>query len=219
MPLQDQPGIRKMLLAAAVALALSGSGAAIAWSADPPFPTPPSSQAAPGQQDKHDKSDKQDKQDKQDNQDGARRPQLEHSESVVKNADGTFATILEQRGTVETVSSDSITVKSGDGFSQTYAVTAGTRVTTATEPGDDGKRLRPTEGTIADITTGEQVRISGVKAGGEATAHRIAEGAGDVPGLGLGRGHGHGKGHARGHGIGKGHGQGNGLQQDPAPAK
>ncbi len=199
MPLQDQPRIRKAFIAGAVALALSGTGAAIAWSADSPFPSP--SQSAPGQEKKQDKPGKPDRSAKSDTPgkpDKAQRPQLQHSESVVKNADGTFQTIVEQRGTVDAVSETSITVKSGDGFSRTYAINADTRITKAPGTGDDGKLVRPGDGSIADITTGEAVRISGVKSGDQATAERIAEGDGDVPGLGLGRGSGMGQGHAKG---------------------
>jgi hypothetical protein len=58
---------------------------------------------------------------------------------------------------------------------------------------DGGKRLKPSGGTIADISAGDDVRISGAKTGDAVTAERIVEGAGDGPGLGLGRGH--GKGH------------------------
>lgn len=211
MPLQDQPRIRKAFIAGAVALALSGTGAAIAWSADSPFPPSSPSQSAPGQsapgqsapgqekkQDKPGKPDKSAKPGKPGNPDKSQRPQLQHSESVVKNADGTFQTIVEQRGTVEAVSETSITVKSEDGFSRSYTVNAETRITKAPATGEDGKLVRPGDGSIADISPGEAVRISGVKSGDQATAGRIAEGAGDVPGLGLGRGSGMGHGHARG---------------------
>lgn len=203
MPLQDQPRIRKAFIAGAVALALSGTGAAIAWSADSPFPSPSRSQSAPGQsapgqEKKQGKPDKSAKPGKPGKPDKSQRPQLQHSESVVKNADGTFQTIVEQRGTVEAVSETSITVKSEDGFSRSYSVNAETRITRAPATGEDGKLVRPGDGSIADITAGEAVRISGVKSGDQATAGRIAEGAGDVPGLGLGRGNGMGHGHAKG---------------------
>ncbi|MGC0238075.1 hypothetical protein [Arthrobacter sp. SD76] len=203
MPLQDQPRIRKAFIAGAVAVALSGTGAAIAWSADSPLPAPSPSQSAPGQsapgqEKKQGKPDKSAKPGKPGKPDKSQRPQLQHSESVVKNADGTFQTIVEQRGTVEAVSETSITVKSEDGFSRSYAVNAETRITKAPATGEDGKLVRPGDGSIADISPGEAVRISGVKSGDQATAGRIAEGAGDVPGLGLGRGSGMGHGHARG---------------------
>jgi glucose/arabinose dehydrogenase len=213
MPQQDQPGIRKGLLAGAVALALTGTGAALAWSADSPSPSPSQSappqsgpsKSAPGQENKPAKPEK------------AQRSQFQHSEGVVKDPDGTFKTILEQRGTVESVSASAITVKSEDGFSQSYAVNGDTKVTRLPAPaagsgttspgatGDDGKRLRPADGTIADIATGDTVRIAGAKDGDKATAKRIVKGAGDGPGLGLGRGLGHGPG--LGHKMGRGHGQ------------
>ncbi|MDQ0676384.1 hypothetical protein QFZ36_003945 [Pseudarthrobacter siccitolerans] len=198
----DPLKIRKTVLAGAVALALTGTGVAFAWAAGdtfPPSPSPSQSQSVQGQENGKDKPDK------------AQRPQHLHSESVVKKADGTFQTILEQRGTVETVSDTSITVKSEDGYSRTYTVNADTKIHKApaaasqSSPGsessegtnDDGKRVKPGPGSIADIATGDTVRISGVKNGDQATAERIAEGGGDDPGLGLGRGHGqgHGKGH------------------------
>lgn len=191
MSVRDPLKIRKALLAGAVALTLTGGGVAIAWAADSPAPSP--SQSAPGQESRPAKPDK------------SQRPQLLHSEGVVKNADGTFRTVLEQRGTVEAVSDTSITVKSEDGYSQTYTVNAETKTRQVPAPAadgspatpDGGKRLKPTGGSIADIATGDTVRISGVKNGDQATAERIVEGAGDGRGMGLGRGHekGHGKGH------------------------
>jgi hypothetical protein len=202
MSVQNPLKIRRTMLAGAVALALTGTGVAFAWAAnDSASQPPPASQSktAPGQENRKAKPDK------------AQRPQQLHGESVVKKADGTLQAVLEQRGTVEAVSDTSITVKSEDGYSQTYAVNADTKVTKAPAAADDsspapdstpetddgGKRVKPGEGTIADIATGDAVRIAGVKNGDQATAERIAEGAGDGPGLGLGRGngHGHGKGH------------------------
>ena len=105
---------------------------------------------------------------------------------MVKKADGTFETQLTQHGTVDSVSETSVTVKSEDGFTQTYAVNAETKVIKfparaadgSPATGDDGKRLKPSEVTIAEIATGESVRVSGVKNGDEVTAQRIVEGAG-----------------------------------------
>ncbi|SEQ17361.1 DUF5666 domain-containing protein [Arthrobacter sp. OV608] len=188
---------RKAVLAGVVALGLTGTGAAFVWAAsDPAPPSPSQSQSERGKSDDAPGQKKPDK---------PQRPQHLHSEGVVKKADGTFQTILEQRGTVEAVSDTSITVKSEDGYSQEYTVNADTKVTKApaAEPDnsqgtdDGGKRLKRTEGTIADIATGDTVRISGVKDGDQATAERIAEGAGDGPGFGMGRGHGHAKGHSK----------------------
>jgi hypothetical protein len=195
MSVREPLKFRKSLLAGAVALALTGTGAAFAWAASdsaPPSPSPSQSQAAPGQENRKAKPGK------------AQRPQHLHSESVVKKADGTFATELAQRGTVDTVSATSINVKSEDGYSQTYAVNAETKITQvpaaaagSSATPDAGKRLKPAAGTIADIAAGDVVRISGEKTGDKVTAGRIIEGGDDHPGLGHGRGHGHGKGHRK----------------------
>lgn len=200
MAVREPLGMRKAMLAGAVALALSGTGAALAWSAtgtSTPSPSPsqstPGRDTAPGQQDKQDRK--------------AQRPQPLHGEGVVKNPDGTFQTVLEQRGTVESVSDTSITVKSEDGYSQAYTVNGDTKILQV-PMSDDGRRLQPTGGTIADIATGDTVRIAGVKDGDKATAKRIVKGAGDGPGLGLGRGHGHGRGHGLGKEMGRGNNQG-----------
>ncbi|MGF9647468.1 DUF5666 domain-containing protein [Pseudarthrobacter oxydans] len=208
MSVREPLKFRKAALAGAVALALTGTGVAIAWAADP---SPPSS-STPGNSDKaqgHNKPDKAQGSNKPDKAQGhnkpdkTQRPQHLHGESVVKKADGTFVTELGQRGTVEAVSGTSITVKSEDGYSQAYAVNAETKIAQVppadSTPGtaDGGKRPKPAAGSIADIATGDVVRISGVKSGDQVTAERILEGAGDGPGLGMGRGHGHGKGHSK----------------------
>jgi cytoskeletal protein RodZ len=204
MSVREPLQFRKTLLAGAVALALTGTGVAFAWAAsDAASPSPTSSQSqsqsqaqsqtAPGQENRKAKPDK------------AQRPQHLHSESVVKKADGTFATELSQRGTVDAVSATSITVKSEDGYSQTYAVNAETKirqVPAAAAGGssampDAGKRHKPAAGTIADIAAGDAVRISGEKIGDKVTAERIVEGAGDGRRFGHNRGHGHGKGHRK----------------------
>ena len=227
MVVREPMRMRKAVLAGAVAVVLTGTGAALAWSATgTPAPTPspsPSSQSAPGNPGNAPGPHKPGK---------AERGQLLHGEGVARKPDGTYQTVLEQNGTVESVSDTGITVKSGDGFSQTYTVNGDTKVTTippAANPGatpspeatpspggksDDGKRLKPTDGTIADIAAGDTVRIAGVKDGDKATATRIVKGAGDGPGLGLGRGLGRGPGHVPGNGQGLGHKMGKGNHQD-----
>ncbi|MFJ6156340.1 hypothetical protein ACIQF8_06295 [Pseudarthrobacter sp. NPDC092184] len=205
MPVRKPLGFRKAALGGAVALALTGTGVVFAWAAnEPPSPAPPSSSPpgksgnAPGQN----KAPDQGKAPGRDKPDKAPRPQHLHSESVVKQADGTFETEVSQRGTVESVSDTSITVRSEDGHTQAYAVNAETKVAQmppapadgAAAKDDGGKRLKPSAGTIADIATGDVVRISGAKNGETVTAQRIIEGAGGGPGLGLGRGQGHGRG-------------------------
>ena len=194
MSVREPLKLRKAALAGAVALALTGTGVAIAWAADP---SPPSS-SAPGNSDKAQGHNKADKAQGHNKPDKAERPQHLHGESVVKKADGTFATELGQRGTVEAVSGNSITVRSEDGYSQAYTVNDETKITQVaaadSTPGtaDGGKRPKPAAGSIADIATGDVVRISGVKDGDQVTAERILEGDTDRPGLGRGNGHGKG---------------------------
>lgn len=182
MSVQEPLRFRKALLAGVIALTLTGTGAAIAWSATD---TPSPSASGQGKPDK------------------AERPQHLHSESVVKKADGTFETVLTQQGTVEAVSDTSVTVKSEDGFTQTYAVTAETKIIKFPAPaadgspatGDDGKRLKRAEVTIAEIAKGEAIRVHGVKNANDAAARQIVEGAPTGSGKGLGLGKGHSKGH------------------------
>ncbi|WP_255769682.1 hypothetical protein [Pseudarthrobacter sulfonivorans] len=210
MSVREPMRLRKALLAGMVALALTGAGTAIAWSAaDSPSPSPSAPSPSPSASGKAGdpgagKTNK------------AQRPQYLHGESVVKKADGTFETLLTQQGTVESVSASSVTVKSADGFTQAYAVNADTAITKVPSPaadgstakGDDGKRLKPGKAAIGDISTGQSVRISGVKSGSDVTALRIVEGTPAAPGKGLGLGKGQSKGHSQGHSHGQGQGQG-----------
>lgn len=69
-----------------------------------------------------------------------------------------------QRGTVSAVSATSITVQSKDGYSATYVVDARTKVRQAKQ-----------QAAIADVKTGDKVRVVGVKDGSTVTATRIAD--------------------------------------------
>ena len=90
-----------------------------------------------------------------------------HGEFVTGTT-GAYVTRVVQRGTVSAVSPTSITVASEDGFSQTYALVAGTLV-----------RVDGATATISQVTVGEKVHLEGTKAGDTVTAERI--GAGDRP--------------------------------------
>jgi hypothetical protein len=152
-----------------------------------------------------------------------------HSESVVTNADGSFEKRVTQIGSVESVSDKAITVKSEDGFSQEYAISADTRIRkvpgpAAAEPApkdsaapkdDAGKRLKPSAATAADLKQGDTVRIMGVRDGSAVTATMIVDGAANGIGLGKGLGQslGKGLGQGQGKGLGRDNGQGNGRGQ------
>ncbi|WP_329477340.1 hypothetical protein OG555_35875 [Kribbella sp. NBC_01484] len=86
-----------------------------------------------------------------------------HGEFVVPKDGGGYQTIATQQGDVTAVSTDSITVKSADGYSRTYTVAAETLVNSAR----DG---------IASIKTGSKVSVSAVVANNTATATTINDG-------------------------------------------
>ncbi|HET7140803.1 MAG TPA: DUF5666 domain-containing protein [Arthrobacter sp.] len=178
MSVREPLRIRKALLAGVVALALTGTGVAIAWSATgtpSPSPSPSASEKANGQE----------------NPAKAQRPQRLHGESVVKKADGTLETVVSQQGTVDAVSATSVTVKSEDGFTQSYTINGDTRIVKI--PADtsqlrNGKGKLPSA-TAADLKAGDTVRIAGTKDGSTVTATRILAGQlpDKVPGTGNGK--------------------------------
>lgn len=85
-----------------------------------------------------------------------------HGEFVTKDADGDFRTVAVQRGEVTAVSATSITVRSEDGYSRTYAVTDDTTVVSA----NDG---------IGDVREGDAVHVSAEVTDGNATAVRVVD--------------------------------------------
>ena len=85
-----------------------------------------------------------------------------HGEHVVKKADGGYQTIATQRGEVTAVSPTSISVKSEDGYTATYVVTAETLVNAAR----DG---------IATVRTGDTVHVMATRSGDTRTAVNIVD--------------------------------------------
>jgi hypothetical protein len=86
-----------------------------------------------------------------------------HGEFTVEKDGGGYQTVATQNGEVTAVSKDSITVKSADGYSKEYVVTADTLVN-ATRDG------------IASIKTGNKVTVSAIVADGKATATSVSDG-------------------------------------------
>ncbi|HVF05711.1 MAG TPA: hypothetical protein VNA20_12795 [Frankiaceae bacterium] len=128
-----------------------------------PTPTPSEAPGAPDKQPGQGKRDKQGKQGKHFGGPGMHlgRGAL-HGEFVTKDADGGFRTMAMQNGEVTAVSPTSITVRSEDGYSRTYAVTGDTTVVSA----NDG---------IGDVAQGDTVHVGAEVAGGTATAIRIVD--------------------------------------------
>jgi hypothetical protein len=85
-----------------------------------------------------------------------------HGQAVVQKPDGTYATVDTQVGSVTAVSTTSITLKSSDGFTMTYAVAASTLV--------DAQR----DG-ITSVTAGDTARVVATVAGSTATATDIID--------------------------------------------
>ena len=149
--------MRKTKMAAAagiatVALIGTGAGVAMADSATPaPNPTTPNSTApksssAPDAHHKHRKL----------------MNRVEHGEVTVGGAKPKVLDL--QRGSVEKVSSNSITVRSKDGFVGTYAVNGNTKV-----------HKEKKKSSIGQVANGDQVQLRAVKSGSTATAQAIGD--------------------------------------------
>ena len=85
-----------------------------------------------------------------------------HGTFTVKAPNGNYETIDTQYGIAESVSSSSITVKSADGFSQTYAVASSTVV----DAGYNG---------ILSVKVGDTISIQAVVNGSTVTAERVLD--------------------------------------------
>jgi hypothetical protein len=85
-----------------------------------------------------------------------------HGSFTVKGPSGTYETIDTQYGTAEAVSSSSITVKSADGFSQSYSVDSSTIVDA--EPSG-----------ILSVKVGDTVSIQGLVSGSNVKAERVLD--------------------------------------------
>jgi len=88
-----------------------------------------------------------------------------HGEFVAKGKAGGYVTVDGQRGAVTRVSSTQITLKSADGFTATYVITADTRVR---KDGNAGK--------IGDVKVGDQALVLATKAGNTKTAKGVVVG-------------------------------------------
>lgn len=85
-----------------------------------------------------------------------------HGEFTAPKPDGGYQTLAMQVGEVTSVSSSRITVKSEDDFSRTYIV-------------DDGTLVNAGNNGIADVNTGDSVRILAVVEGDDARAVEIMD--------------------------------------------
>ncbi|MFH5879928.1 hypothetical protein [Arthrobacter sp. NA-172] len=92
-----------------------------------------------------------------------------HSEYVVLQ-NGSYVTMAGQLGTVTDISASSMTVKSEDGFTQTYVL--GSDVVVAQGLRQRGSSSSGTTLTLADVKAGSSVRVTALKESGKYTAQR-----------------------------------------------
>jgi hypothetical protein len=85
-----------------------------------------------------------------------------HGQAVLAKPGGGYVTLAFQRGAITKVSASSITVKSNDGFTQSFAITGSTVVSA----GRDG---------IASAKAGNQAVVIATVSGGTATAVKIID--------------------------------------------
>lgn len=151
--------------AAAGVLAVGAAGVGIAYAASPP-PSPTASSggsaapAAPGGPAAHGRLGRRVHRDVAGH--GLLGRRVMHGEVVAKGKDGTPTTIDVQRGKVTAVSSSSITVRSDDGFTTTYAITSSTRV-----------RINQKGATSAQISDGDTARVTARRSGDSHTAQAV----------------------------------------------
>ncbi len=86
-----------------------------------------------------------------------------HSTATVKDSTGAFVNLASINGSVTAVSATSITVKAADDFTATYVINANTKVHT------DAKK----DGTIADVTVGQNAEVRGTSSGSTLTADHV----------------------------------------------
>ncbi|HET6743226.1 MAG TPA: DUF5666 domain-containing protein, partial [Kribbella sp.] len=151
---------RWRLLGTLAAVAVTTTAGGVAWATSNADPTPSASPSSPSKPDQNQKPNGHGR--------GGFRGELGlggalHGEFVVPKDGGGYQTVATQRGKVTAVSKDSLTVKSDDGYSRTYTLTADTMVNAAR----DG---------IDNVKTGNTVNVSAVVTDGKATATRVNDG-------------------------------------------
>jgi Cu/Ag efflux protein CusF len=135
------------LIAGTAVLAMAGVGGGIAFAANSSTPTTTTPSAPAPQQHK------------------ARGlvGRVEHGQITVRTKTGDQALDI-QRGQVTSVGATSVTVRSTDGFTATYAVSGTSTV-----------RVQKKTSTIADVHNGDQVAVAALHTGNTDTIRRIAD--------------------------------------------
>ena len=151
---------RRGLVIGAVVLGLAGAGTAAVWAADQTGgATPSPSASASAQPGKHV------------GKPGAGHAGAEtlHGQITVKKADGSIQTVFVQRGTVTDVSDAKLTVKSDDGFTQTYTLDGSTKFVAQGQP--KGAAIKP-----GDVAKGDTILVRAVQSGNDYVAEQVRKG-------------------------------------------
>jgi hypothetical protein len=88
-----------------------------------------------------------------------------HGEFVVETSDGVYETVATQRGTIDEISADSLTVTSEDGYSKTYVLDSA-----ALDSTDPGPVTDP-----ADLAAGDEVVVTASVDGSTAMVTRVID--------------------------------------------
>lgn len=149
---------RRALVIGALGVALVGGGGAAVWAASTPSPSP----SAPSQG-THPSPFK-----------GGHGQGLMargglHGEATVKRADGTYVTLVGQRGTVTEVTGTKLTVKSEDGYTHSYVLDGSTKFRSASDP--KGPALK-----ASDLKAGDEVAVRAQRNGSDDTATAVVKG-------------------------------------------
>jgi hypothetical protein len=144
----------------AVVLGLAGAGSAAVWAADQSgSPTPSPSASASAHPSKHASKP------------GAGQAGAEtlHGQMTVKKPDGSIETVFVQRGTVTDISDTKLTVKSDDGFTQTYTLNGSTKFVGQGQP--KGAAIKS-----GDVSKGDTVMVRAAQTGNEYVADQVKKG-------------------------------------------
>jgi hypothetical protein len=112
--------------------------------------------------------------------------QAVHGEYVVQR-NGQYVTELEQTGTITSVSSGKITVKSADGFEQSYAITSDTAIASLGARGNRGQgQSQSQQGSLSasSLANGQTVRVTALKDGNSALSILVSSATGTSSGTG-----------------------------------
>lgn len=168
----------KLIGAAVSVAALSAVGVGVAAADPQPSPATPSSSATPnGQTAKTTNGKTATKDAKKADRKQHRRNLLKsalHGEATVGGVKKQH-TIDFQRGTVTAVSTSSVSIKSVDGFTASYAIGTTTKVHKASRTATTTKTKGQTKATIAEVKVNDRVRVVGLKDGSKITLSSIGD--------------------------------------------